>query len=278
MARRNWNELMSSAFAAQRFLCVGLDPVYDKIPDRLRNDHQSDTGVIMDGIEDFCIEIIQAVGDTAGFLKPNWAFFLQFGHEGLHVLQDVIAYSQNEYPDMAVILDCKVGDIGNTNQAYARCFFEELGADAITMHGYLGRQANQPFLDYADKGFFVLCHTSNPGADEFQHLETCALPLYRRVALHVQHQWNENRNCGLVAGATYPTAVAEIRGQAPSLPLLVPGIGTQGGDLEAAVSAAKDANDVGFIINSSSGIIFADDPQAAARTLDEQIRDALSKS
>lgn len=268
MTKRNWNELSAAAFAAEKFLCVGLDPVYENIPDRLRNDRRVD----MLSLQYFCIEIIQAVGDTAGFLKPNWAFFLQYGHEGFRLLAELIEYSHAEYPEMAVILDCKVGDIGNTNAAYARVFFEQLGADAITMHGYLGQRANQPFLDYANKGFFVLCHTSNPGADEFQHLRvTEDHRLFQVLAGHVQHNWNINRNCGLVAGATFPDSVARIRNLAPSLPLLIPGIGKQGGDLKAAVSAAKDWNDGGFIINSSSGIIFSADPQAAAQELHEEI-------
>jgi len=271
MKPRNWNDLMNSAFAGQKFLCVGLDPVYEKIPHRLKSNrnHRDD----MRAVESFCIEIIQAVGSTAGFLKPNWAFFLQFGTEGLLILEEVIRYSKSEYPDMAIILDCKVGDIGTTNAAYARCFFDQLGADAITMHGYLGRQANQTFLDHANKGFFVLCHTSNPGAEEFQRLRVDEdQRLYQKLAGRVQHHWNANRNCGLVAGATFPDALRSIRNTAPSLPLLVPGIGTQGGDLQAAVTAAKDSHGAGFIINAASSIIFADDPRAAASTLDEKIR------
>ncbi len=270
MNKRNWNELCSAAFASEKFLCVGLDPVWSKIPDK----YKTDTGPVVAEIAGFGFDVIDAVGYTAGFLKPNWAFFLQFGWQGLERLQSLIAYAQEKYPEMAIILDCKVGDIGNTNAAYGRGFFSCFGADAITIHGYLGQKANQPFLDYADKGFFVLCHTSNPGAEEFQHLESCALPLYRRVALHVEQQWNKNNNCGLVAGATYPAAVANIRSDAPSLPLLVPGIGKQGGDLKAAVSAAQNVKGDGFIINSSSGIIFSDDPQTAALELHNEIIEA----
>lgn len=268
MKKRDWRELSGAAFAAEKFLCVGLDPVHAKIPERYQDDQDED---LIPEMEDFCVDVIDAVGAIAGFLKPNWAFFLQYGPRGLNALLQLIRYAQKTYPELVIILDCKVGDIGDTNVAYARFFFKQLGADAITMHGYLGQQANQPFLDYADKGFFILCHTSNPGAEEFQHLETSSLSLYERVALHVSNNWNMHGNCGLVAGATYPDAVEEIRKLAPTLPLLVPGIGKQGGDLQAAVSAAKDWSNAGFIINSSSGIIFADDPQAAAKELHEEI-------
>lgn len=273
MEKRDWNELCGAAFAAQKFLCVGLDPVYDKLPARYRENRMTARVAC---VEDFGRDVIDAVGSTAGFLKPNWAFFLQFGNYGLMVLQELIRYAHQNYPDLAIILDCKVGDIGNTNAAYARYFFEQLQADAITMHGYLGQEANQPFLDYADKGFFILCHTSNPGAGEFQHLEASGLSLYERVALHVQQGWNTHGNCGLVSGATYSDAIDDIRKVAPTLPLLVPGIGTQGGDLQAAVNSAKDWMGAGFIINSSSGIIFADDPQIAAKQLHNDIIAAVS--
>lgn len=269
MSNRNWNELCGAAFAAQKFLCVGLDPVVEKFPDRYQSQSSSTSA---HQVLRFGYDVIDAVGRTAGFLKPNWAFFLQLGADGLAVLDELIDYAHRQYPDLAVILDCKVGDIGNTNAAYARCFFDWLGADAITMHGYLGQEANQPFLDYADKGFFVLCHTSNPGAGEFQRLQIDEdQRLYQQLAGRVQHHWNAHGNCGLVSGATYPDAIQSIRNHAPTLPLLVPGIGTQGGDLQAAVSAAKDSDGAGFIINSSSGVIFADDPQAAAQQLHEDI-------
>lgn len=272
MTKRDWRDLCAAAFAARNFLCVGLDPA--KIPERYENDQDED---LLPEVEEFCTDIIDAVGDTAGFLKPNWAFFLKYGPGGLYSLQKLIQYAHQQHPDLAVILDCKVGDIGDTNEAYAHAFFHHMKADAITIHGYLGLKASRPFLARADKGIFVLCHTSNPGAEEFQRLEvTEDQRLFQFLAGNVQHHWNGNRNCGLVAGATYPDAIKSIRNTAPSLPLLVPGIGKQGGDLQAAVSAAMDEDGAGFIINSSSGIIFADDPQAAARQLHSEILAALS--
>lgn len=275
MKKRDWKELSIASFAADKFLCVGLDPVHAKIPARYKDDQDED---LIPEIMGFCVDVIDAVGNIAGFLKPNWAFFLQYGPRGMSMLQALIQYAQKTYPELAIILDCKVGDIGDTNKAYAKCFFHQLRADAITMHSYLGQQANRPFLDYADKGFFVLCHTSNPGAGEFQRLQIDEdQRLYQRLAGSVQHHWNAHGNCGLVAGATYPDAVESIRNTAPSIPLLVPGIGKQGGDLQAAVSAAKDWKDGGFIINSSSGIIFADDPQKAARELHESIVTAVKQ-
>jgi len=265
MAKRHWQDLCGHAFQQQKFLCVGLDPDHGKIPAKYQDDQGED---VLPEVKEFCTDVIDAVGGVAGFLKPNWAFFFKYGLKGLILLQELVKYSQEKYPQLAVILDCKVGDIGDTNRAYAYGFFHHMRADAITIHGYLGQAANQPFLDYKDKGFFVLCHTSNPGAEEFQHLNIGERdPLYLRVAENVSRTWNTSGNCGLVVGATFPEAVSQARAVAPTLPFLVPGIGKQGGDLEKAVKGAMRSDGAGFIINSSSGIIFAPDPQHAAQEL-----------
>jgi orotidine-5'-phosphate decarboxylase len=175
-------------------------------------------------------------------------------------------------PDVPVILDVKLADIGNTNEGYAREAFDYYKADAMTVHPYLGKEALQPFLDRKDKGIFVLCRTSNPGAGEFQDrfvnltpaeidewglMPGTRLPLYQLVAYRVSREWNTNDNCGLVVGATYPEELRQVRGIVGDMPLLIPGIGAQGGDVEATVNAGRDSHGHGMIINSSRSIIFA---------------------
>ena len=270
---RDWCELSNKAFAAKKFLCVGLDPALDKRwPNAL--DHAKNNIVFNQEI--FCKDIINSVGDIAGFLKPNWAFFLQYGQAGLFMLKNIIQHANTHFPDLAIILDMKMGDIGDTNKAYVSLAFDELGADAVTIHPYLGKQANLPFLNRADKGIFVLCHTSNPGAEEFQHQEVSGEPLYQVVARKVSEEWNDHDNCGLVVGATFPIAIVNARVEAPSLPFLIPGIGKQGGDLEQAIQGAVRKDGTGFIINSSSGIIYAENPRTAALQLHNDILKAIT--
>lgn len=269
MSNRNWTDLRIQAFADKKFLCVGIDPAFDP---RWENADNSTKQVIMQDLLKFCLEKIRAVGKVVGFLKPNAAFFRQYGWRGQQVLETVIDYTHREFPNVAVILDMKVGDIGDTNEAYAREAFEELDADAITIHPYLGQTANQPFLNYTKKGIIVLCHTSNPDAGEFQHLPVGENdPLFLRVAENVANRWNQYGNCALVTGATYPKEIAAVRHAAPAIPLLIPGIGKQGGDLKAAIKAAMTPTNSGFIINSSSAIIMALDSRKAATELHEAI-------
>ncbi|MFM2424438.1 MAG: orotidine-5-phosphate decarboxylase [Candidatus Parcubacteria bacterium] len=270
---RNWKDLMDQAFADGKFLCVGIDPNYDPRWEDASNLVKDE---ITAELMRFCISKIRAIGLITGFLKPNAGFFRQYGWRGQRVLEEVIAYTHRQFPNVAVILDMKVGDIGDTNLAYCREAFDELAADAITIHPYLGKIANQPFLNYTKKGIIVLCHTSNHGAQEFQHLHVGENdPLYLRVAENVATRWNEYGNCALVTGATYPQEIAQVRQVASEIPLLIPGIGKQGGDLKAAVTAAKRARDgAGFIINSSSGIFLASDLQKAAEDLHMAILNA----
>jgi orotidine-5'-phosphate decarboxylase len=202
--------------------------------------------------------------------QAKLGFFVQYGWRGLQVLEKLVAFINKAFPNIVVILDMKVGDIGETNRAYVRTAFDELGGDAITIHPYLGKEANNPFLDRADKGIIVLCHTSNPGAGEFQHLHVGENdPLFLKVASNVSTAWNHNGNCSLVTGATFPAEIAKVREVAPTPPLLIPGIGKQGGDLAASVKAAKFSGDGGFIINASSSIFGAADPGRAAADLNE---------
>lgn len=271
---RDFRELTKQAFEAKKFLCVGLDPVWDKLPSKYYPKRSRTNRVEV--IYQFGIDVIDAVGGICGFLKPNYAFFLQCGPAGLEVLEKLIQYAQSRYPNMVIIVDCKIGDIGNTNVAYAEYFFNTLKADAITVNPYLGGQALEPLLQYENKGLFVLCHTSNDGAAEFQSLSSSGKSLFSHVATNVNQYWNSAGNCGLVAGATYPEQIVHIRSEFTRGPILIPGIGTQGGDLQSSIKAAMTSRGDGFIINSSSSIIFRSKPEEAAKKLDRQILACLS--
>lgn len=274
-------------------VCVGLDPDITKLPPSVTRDMPPDVAVLR-----FTQQIIDATADLACAFKPNAAFFEKLGHKGVEVLGETIHHIKHEYPRVPVILDFKRGDIGNTNLGYVYEAFDEFGADAVTVNGYLGREALQPFLDRKDKGILVLARTSNSGAGEFQDLPIDwtqlpdeyierfgdleelqeltgrkDIPLYQVVAYFASRRWNANGNVGLVAGATYPDELAQIRSIAPDAPLLIPGIGTQGGEVEKTVRAGRDSRNQGMIINSSSGIIFAssetDYPEAARKKLEQ---------
>lgn len=296
MAQRTFIEMLEAMWAEGRYGCVGLDPMAEKLPEELASyARHNPTEEIPYALGEAMVRIIDATKDIAAAYKPNTAFYECYGIPGWRALERVVKHGKEA--GVPVILDAKRGDIGATNERYAAMAFDHLGADAITIHPYLGWQANQPFLDRADKGVFVLCRTSNPGAGEFQDYEVLLTPdsmkmrngetgaditggtkivsrLFRRVADHVSYPetWNRNGNCGLVAGATYPEEIREIRAITENLPLLIPGIGKQGGDLEASVRAARHR----FLINSSSGIIFADDPRAETLKLHEGIQSALA--
>lgn len=197
-------------------------------------------------------------------------------------LYQTVRYIKNNYPHIPVILDAKRADIGSTNDGYVKATFDLMGADAITVHPYLGKEALKPFLDRKDKGTIVLVRTSNPGAGEFQDLtpgET-GLPLYQVVAKNVASSWNENGNCCVVVGATYPKELAEVREIVGNMPILIPGVGAQGGDVEAVVKSGQDSRGMGMIINSSRGIIFAsknEDFAQAARKATVKLRDEVNQ-
>lgn len=272
MARsRDFKTLMEHGPRAASHLCVGIDPQLEKIPQVVHaRAGTSDPGEVL---YTFGTGIIGRTGTAVAAFKPNYAFFLAHGPAGLEALKGLIAFAHSEHPYIPVILDCKVADIGATNEAYAKAFFDVLGADAITVHPYLGSEAMKPFLERTDKGIYVLCRTSNPGAGEFQDLSVTEYGaqgregvikfpgledhLFLEVARKVRDKWNGNSNCGLVTGATFPSELAAIRDACPTIPLLVPGIGKQGGDLKAAVEAAMDSNGHGFLINVSSAICHA---------------------
>lgn len=254
-------------------LCVGLDPDYDKLPASIKQSSQS--------LFEFNKAIIDAAADVVCAFKPNSAFYEAAGADGITELQKTCAYVSEKYPDIPVLLDYKRGDIGNTNDYYAKFAFDYLGVDATTIQPYMGREANESFLKYKDKGIFVLCRTSNPGSGEFQDLEPGGSKLYEIVATRVAQEWNKGGNCHLVVGATYPGELAAIRSiVGDDMIILAPGIGAQGGDVEASVSAGVNSHGEGLVINSSRGVIYAssgDDFAEAARAEAQKLRDEINK-
>ncbi len=251
-------------------LCVGLDPDPKLMPDRV-------------GVFEFNRAIIETTHDLVCAYKPNLAFYEALGNEGLDALKRTVNYIPKDIP---VIADAKRGDIGNTAKAYARALFEYFGFDATTVNPYLGFDSIEPFIEYHDKGVLILCRTSNAGAVDFQSLrceiENDHRPLFEVVALKAG-QWNKSGNIGLVVGATYPEELRLIRQIQPDMPLLIPGIGAQGGDLALAVRYGVDVRGEKAIINSSRQIIyasrekdFARSARQAALTLRDQINQHLS--
>ncbi len=272
---RHFRELLEAQWADKKMLCIGLDPDFNRIPEHLKA-----LGV-REGLRAFCMAIIDATHDIAGSYKPNSAFFEAYGADGWAVLGDVIRYIHERAPQAPVIADCKRGDIGTTNAGYVAAIFDDLRADAITVQPYLGSEALAPFLEREEKGVIVLCRTSNPGAGEFQDLTVHGVPLYQVVAKTVSTHWNTRGNCGLVVGATYPDELRAVRECAPELPLLIPGIGAQGGDIQAAVQAGVDARGAGMIISASRAILYADSTElfaSAARTCAQMMHGAMREA
>lgn len=245
-------------------VCVGLDPVLEKLPEEFKNKQKP--------FLEFNKAIIDTTHDLVCVYKPNSAFYEALGAEGILQLKETCDYIKQNYPDIPIILDAKRGDIGNTNNGYVNFAFDYLGCDAITLHPYMGHDSLQPFLDRSDKGCIILCQTSNEGAGEFQYLETSGEKLYKTVAKAVSEKWNKNGNCLLVVGATYPDELKGIREiVGDDMILLVPGIGAQGGDVEATLKAGLNSNGKGLIINSSRAIIYAENPRQETEKLKSQI-------
>jgi orotidine-5'-phosphate decarboxylase len=224
--------------------------------------------------------IIDATHDLVCAYKPNSAFYEANGTEGIGELKKTCDYIREHYPEIVIILDAKRADIGSTNEGYAKFVFDYLGADAITLHPYLGREALKPFLDRKEKGSIILCRTSNPGAGEFQDQQVDGKPLYQYIAKMVATQWNLNDNCALVVGATYPLELSIVRRIVGSMPLLIPGIGAQGADIEATTKAGVDERGANAMINASRSIIFASngtDFVARAREETLLLRDSINR-
>lgn len=253
-------------------LSIGLDPDFDRLPALFKDNTEP--------LFDFNRVIIEATAGLACAYKPNSAFYEARGADGIEELKKTCDYLREHCPDTPIILDCKRGDIGNTNEHYAAFAFDYLGVDAVTVQPYQGQKAVQPFLDRADKGIIVLCKTSNEGSGEFQDLETDGSKLYTQVARNVSGGWNANGNCLLVVGATYPSELAEVRALVGDMVLLVPGIGAQGGDIEATMRAGLRSDGRGLIINSARAILYAsdgDDFAEAARQAAASARDEINK-
>ena len=259
MPGRTYRDLLEARWDRGCFVCIGLDPEADRLPAAVRPDGagKPDPAALARATVEFCTAIASATHDLACAFKPNAAFFEAIGPDGVAALGTIVARLHEIAPDVPVIYDAKRGDIGSTNIGYVASAFDELGADAITVHPYLGREALGPFLDRADKGVIVLCRTSNPGAGEFQDLETGGRALYEAVAERVAGHWNRNGNCSLVVGATYPDELARVRRIVGDLPILIPGVGAQGGTIGRTVVAGQDGRGRGMVISSSRGIIFA---------------------
>jgi orotidine-5'-phosphate decarboxylase len=240
----------------QSMLCVGLDPDPAKFPDHWRGDASK--------IYDFCAAIVDATADQCIAFKPQIAYFA--AHRAEAQLERLMAYLRAQAPQVPVILDAKRGDIGSTAEQYAKEAFERYGADAVTLSPFMGRDSVQPYLRYSGKGAFLLCRTSNPGGDDFQNQALAALPgqprLYEHIAQLAQTTWNDNGQLGLEVGATYPQELARVRALAPTLPLLIPGVGAQGGDATATVRAAwrgSATQTTGpIVVNASRSVLYAD--------------------
>jgi orotidine-5'-phosphate decarboxylase len=266
---------LSAAWSANdSLLCVGLDPDIAKFPAHLRDRP--------DAIFAFCKSIIDATADTACAFKPQIAYFAALAAEDQ--LQAVCDYLHETYPQIPIVLDAKRGDIGATAEQYAREAFERYGADAVTVNPYMGFDSIAPYLEWKDRGAIVLCRTSNPGGSDLQFLTADGKPIYQHVARMVAEKWNTNGQCGLVVGATFPAELAAVRRIVGDLPLLVPGVGAQGGDIQATVQAGRTAAGSGMMINSSRAILYAnparqtgEDFAQAARRVALETRDAINR-
>lgn len=262
-------EILTESWRRRRsLLCVGLDPDGANLPASVRGARAP--------LFAFNREIIDATAPRVCAFKPQIACYAALGAESQ--LEQTIAHIKQHHPDIPVILDAKRGDIGVTAKRYAREAFERYQADAVTVNPYLGGDALVPFLEYADKGVFVLCRTSNPGSGDFQTLPSGDLPVAHHVATRAATHWNDNGNVGLVVGATWPQEIGAIRKLVGDMPLLIPGIGAQGGDLAAVLANGLNADGVGVIINVSRAIMYAasdedDFAEAAAVAAENFCRD-----
>ena len=261
------DRLAHSWDVSDSLLCVGLDPDPDRFPEPLRNDQ--------DAVFRFCRDIVDATADLVCAFKPQIAYFASCRQES--ALERLCHHIRDHHPDVTLILDAKRGDIGSTAEHYAREAFVRYGADAVTVNPYLGTDSVLPYLEHGG-GVIALCRTSNPGGDELQSLDCGGEPLYLRVARLVASEWSRHGDCGLVVGATYPEELGRVRAAAPRLPILVPGIGAQGGDAHAAVLNGRRPDGRGLIISSSRAILYAGsgaDFAEAARSAAAEARSAM---
>jgi len=261
----------------ENFVCVGLDTEFARLPETFRQ-YTSRT----DAVVRFNKDIVDATHDLVCAYKPNAAFYEALGRDGWDTLFKTIEYIKTTYPEIPVILDAKRGDIGSTNEAYATAVFDELNADAVTVHPYFGREALQPFLERKDKGIIVMASNSNPGAGEFQDLPVgdAKEPLYKVIASRVAAVWNKNGNCVVTVGATFPDKISQVRSVVGDMALLVLGLGKQGGEVEPTIKAAKDSRGWGMIVSSSRTILYAsseNDYQQASRAETIKLRREINR-
>jgi orotidine-5'-phosphate decarboxylase len=252
-------------------VCVGLDPEIERFPRHLAAQGSP--------IFQFNKAVIDATADLVCAYKPQFAHYAAY--EAEDQLERTIEYIHKTHPGVPVILDSKRGDVGNTAERYAIEAFERYGADAVTVNPYLGGDSLEPFLRRADKGVIILCRTSNPGARDLQDLLVDGRALYQVVAELAAQRWNSRGNCLLVVGATYPHELAQVRALVGDMPLLVPGVGAQGGDVAQAVRSGQSANGTGLIISSSRGILYAAQGEnfaSAARSATTKLRGEINAS
>ncbi|MFC3337756.1 orotidine-5'-phosphate decarboxylase [Paracandidimonas soli] len=266
-----FTEKLNQAWSAKNsMLTVGLDPDPQRFPAEL----QDKPGAIYA----FCRGIVDATAPYACAIKPQIAYFSAERAEDQ--LEDLCRYIRDTYPDLTLILDAKRGDIGSTAEQYAREAFERYEADAVTVSPFMGLDSVEPYLSWQDKGVIVLCRTSNAGGSDLQFLHTSdGTPLYLHVAGLVADRWNRNGQCALVVGATFPEEIRKVRERIGDMPLLIPGIGAQGGDIPATVQAGRDSKGAGMMINSSRAILYAsggDDWRDAATRMACATRDAIN--
>ncbi len=276
MRKRNFRELLNAKYAKDKFVCVGLDPVYEKIPQHIQDGDEHET------ISQFTCRIVDTTSDIVCAYKLNFASYVQYGKNGFDALSDTIMYIQSVAPHVPVILDAKFGDVEHTNTAYAETAFGVLSADAVTVNPYLGFKPLLPFILYGGKGkgIFIVCKTSNPGSEMIQDLSVpinnadgrCLegigvryshgeggyrTPMTNYIALKTGGIRSPYGKCGVVVDATHPHVLREVRTIIGDEIILIPGIGAQGGNLERVVKAAKSSHGKGFIVSASRSIIFA---------------------
>ena len=252
-------------------VCVGLDPEIERFPPRIRAEASP--------IFQFNRAVIDATADLVCAYKPQFAHYAAY--EAEDQLERTIGYIHRVHPGIPVILDAKRGDIGHTAERYAIEAFERYGADAVTVNPYLGGDSLEPFLRHTERGVLILCRTSNPGAGDLQDLRVEGRPLYQVVAELAARRWNVHGNCLLVIGATYPRELAEVRALVGDMPLLVPGVGAQGGDVEQVVASGCTRSGTGLIVSSSRAILYAsaaDDFAQAARAATASLREKINAS
>ena len=256
--------------SSNSLLMVGLDPDLQRLPAELADKP--------DAILQFCKGIVDATAPFVCGFKPQIAYFAAQRAEDQ--LEALCAHIRERHPQLPLVLDAKRGDIGSTAEQYAREAYERYGADAVTVNPYMGYDSVEPYLAWRDRGVIVLCRTSNPGGSDLQFLEVDGEPLYLRVAEMVSRDWNTHGQCGLVVGATFPNELAAVRARVGNdMPLLVPGIGAQGGDIPATMAAGRNAAGTGMMINSSRAILYADvhgDWRQAAGQAARATRDAIN--